>query len=530
MAFSYVANPFISQSEWNQITSKVNQPATPRVGQARQNAAAPRNSGFTSTYKPNPYVSQDQWNSMVPGFRADWEARQQKSPATPSSLPDPPSGGIDMSAYRPGQAQPNQSSIGEAYSGVREAPSAPATYSPSGGRGSRRAAADAYLQSVRDTDPSNWSDAQIDAYNQAARDSMISHMPSYSRDANGNVVRTNWGHTGPTREVFDRQGQAQPKTSSGEYSTPYNQADVQPRPDWGSRMNLPPGAIVTADFVDTDSDGRDDRYQLPPSERASDNSLFSNGLFTQNEDGRIARQASNGGTGRYVPGSVDAYLGSRASRRQYPTPASAPAIATSSTSQSQPPAAISPPPQQQAVSPPSNIIGSGPMQGLPEGTKIIRGPQGGFVFPGTSPPGFTQQPNGGYRPSQQPPLPQGFVPGQHVFSALPPMPEVRQPSFAVTQDPGFSTPPPSIPEPGFSASYTDLMGNVSDQPNYVQRDALIDLLNQSLLPYQTGNRTGPPQYDIPALLSQADEMAQSGYQNPFAFSNFNANPLAGLFA
>lgn len=524
MAFSYVANPFISQSEWNQITSKVNQPATPRIGQARQNAAAPRNSDFTSTYKPNPYVSQDQWNSMVPGFRADWEGRQKGAAPNPS----PATNAVDLSVYRPGQARPKQPSVGGAYAGWRESRTSPATSYSGGGR----AAADAYLASIRDTDPSGWSDAQIDSYNQAARDSGISHMPSYSRDANGNVVRTNWGHTGPTREVFDRQGQAQPKTSSGEYSTPYNQTDVQPRPDWGSRMNLPPGAIVTADFVDTDSDGRDDRYQLPPSERASDNSFFSNGLFTQNEDGRIARQASNGGASRYVPGSVDAYLASSASRRRYPTPASAPAIAASSTSQSQSPAAISlpPPPQQQAVSPPSNIIGSGPMQGLPEGTKIIRGPQGGFVFPGTSPPGFTQQPNGGYRPSQQPPLPQGFVPGQHVFSALPPMPEVRQPSFAVTQDPGFSTPPPSIPEPGFSASYTDLMGNVSDQPNYVQRDALIDLLNQSLLPYQTGNRTGPPQYDIPASLSQADEMAQSGYQNPFAFSNFNANPLAGLFA
>ena len=168
---------------------------------------------------------------------------------------------------------------------------------------------------------------------------------------------------------------------------------------------------------------------------------------------------------------------------------------------------------QQPASPSPSVIESGPMRGMPEGTKIIRGPQGGFVFPESPPPMFTQQPNGGYRPdvSQQPSLPPGFVPGRHAFSVM--------------QTPGVSSAPPQLPAPGFTAQYRNFDGSVSDSPNYAQRDAFVQSLNDALLPYQTGRASGAPTYDFPALLSQANEMVDAGYQNPFAFQN----PLAGLF-
>lgn len=115
--------------------------------------------------------------------------------------------------------------------------------------------------------------------------------------------------------------------------------------------------------------------------------------------------------------------------------------------------------------------------------------------------------------------------------APPQMPVPRQPSVKIVQEPGFSTPPPQLPQPGFSAQYTDLQGRVSGQPDYAQRDAFVNLINESLLPYQLGKRSGPPQYDILSMLNRASESSQAGYQNPFASGaiQFGINPLAGLF-
>jgi hypothetical protein len=41
----------------------------------------------------------------------------------------------------------------------------------------------------------------------------------------------------------------------------------KPPPHWGQRIGLDPNAIVTADFIDTDKDGTDDRYQKGPKQR-----------------------------------------------------------------------------------------------------------------------------------------------------------------------------------------------------------------------------------------------------------------------
>lgn len=109
--------------------------------------------------------------------------------------------------------------------------------------------------------------------------------------------------------------------------------------------------------------------------------------------------------------------------------------------------------------------------------------------------------------------------------------EIKKPTFQVARAPDVFGVPPQLPQAGFSAQYTDLQGNVSEQPGYAQRDAFIDLINQSLLPYQTGMLSGPPRYDISSMLNQAREMSSGGYQNPFDLrgNGFGINPLAGLF-
>lgn len=116
-------------------------------------------------------------------------------------------------------------------------------------------------------------------------------------------------------------------------------------------------------------------------------------------------------------------------------------------------------------------------------------------------------------------------------AVLPRLPEIRKPTLQVTRAPSVFGVPPQLPQAGFTAQYTDLQGNASEQPGYAQRDAFIDLINQSLLPYQAGEMSGPPQYDISSMLGQAEKMSYGGYQNPFDLrgNGFGQNPLAGLF-
>ena len=71
-------------------------------------------------------------------------------------------------------------------------------------------------------------------------------------------------------------------------------------------------------------------------------------------------------------------------------------------------------------------------------------------------------------------------------------------------------------QPQFSASYGGLFGGQSATPQFAQRDALIQRLNDTMLPYQLGQATGRPQFNMPALWSQAGQMVQNGWQNPFA--------------
>jgi hypothetical protein len=87
------------------------------------------------------------------------------------------------------------------------------------------------------------------------------------------------------------------------------------------------------------------------------------------------------------------------------------------------------------------------------------------------------------------------------------------PQFGIDPATGRRLPPQ---QPQFSASYGGLFGGQSATPQFAQRDALIQRLNDTMLPYQLGQATGRPQFNMPALWSQAGQMVQNGWQNPFA--------------
>ena len=83
--------------------------------------------------------------------------------------------------------------------------------------------------------------------------------------------------------------------------------------------------------------------------------------------------------------------------------------------------------------------------------------------------------------------------------------------------------------PTFQARYGQLDGTYADSPNYNQRDAFIQALNNQQTPYMTGQRSGPPQFDIGGAWNQASQMVQQGFQNPFAPNlAAQANPLPSL--
>lgn len=115
------------------------------------------------------------------------------------------------------------------------------------------------------------------------------------------------------------------------------------------------------------------------------------------------------------------------------------------------------------------------------------------------------------------------------------LPEFQQPSFNVTRtEPSFSDnwgqPPPM---PSFEGRFGSIDGSFSSQPDFSFRDAFINQLNNRLQQYQTGGMSGPPVFDIPSLMRQAQGSLEAGFSNPFSASTmqqgFNPSALAGLF-
>ena len=69
----------------------------------------------------------------------------------------------------------------------------------------------------------------------------------------------------------------------------------------------------------------------------------------------------------------------------------------------------------------------------------------------------------------------------------------------------------------FTASYGNPFGGRAAQPDFSQRDAFIQSLNNQATPYMAGQQRGPIQYDFTAALANANQMVNNGFQNPFNF-------------
>jgi hypothetical protein len=67
----------------------------------------------------------------------------------------------------------------------------------------------------------------------------------------------------------------------------------------------------------------------------------------------------------------------------------------------------------------------------------------------------------------------------------------------------------------FTASYGNPFGGRAAQPDFSQRDAFIQSLNNQATPYMAGQQRGPIQYDVNAAMNSAQGMLQGGFQNPF---------------
>jgi hypothetical protein len=89
-------------------------------------------------------------------------------------------------------------------------------------------------------------------------------------------------------------------------------------------------------------------------------------------------------------------------------------------------------------------------------------------------------------------------------------------------NPNIANNPQAPRPPAFQASYGQPDGSFSSQPNFGQRDAFIQNLNQ-----QAGMQTGGmPQFNFGQAWNQAGNMVQQGWQNPFA----PQSPFAGQMA
>lgn len=71
------------------------------------------------------------------------------------------------------------------------------------------------------------------------------------------------------------------------------------------------------------------------------------------------------------------------------------------------------------------------------------------------------------------------------------------------------------PQP-FTAQYQGYDGSISDKPDFGRRDAFIQQVNDSMMPYYAGQKTGAPPSNFNDMWQKAGDMVKDGYQNPFA--------------
>lgn len=73
--------------------------------------------------------------------------------------------------------------------------------------------------------------------------------------------------------------------------------------------------------------------------------------------------------------------------------------------------------------------------------------------------------------------------------------------------------------PAFQASYGQIDGSTSQQPNFAQRDAFVNNINTQLgqMQQQSWNQSmGAPQFNFPQMWNQAGQQVQQGWQNPMS--------------
>jgi hypothetical protein len=147
---------------------------------------------------------------------------------------------------------------------------------------------------------------------------------------------------------------------------------------------------------------------------------------------------------------------------------------------------------------------------LPTGAISIPAYNLGRAFPVASPDDNSRAVEYGQSSSLEPAPSRAIWPGSGY--------EPKQPQLLSSYTPPQISAQPQF-RPSFQASYTNFDGSVSAQPNYSLRDAFVQSINDSMIPYQTGRMSGSPQFDFQSLLGAARNMSNAGFQNP----------LAGLF-
>jgi len=113
-----------------------------------------------------------------------------------------------------------------------------------------------------------------------------------------------------------------------------------------------------------------------------------------------------------------------------------------------------------------------------------------------------------YSPSSNTTLTQTYRQGSSPFAQAPQMP-------AGQQDGNWANyASPQRPSP-FQATYGSPVGGQYEQPSFAQRDAFIQNINNQMAPYMAGQASGPPQFNFNQAWSNAGQMVNDGWQNPF---------------
>ncbi len=105
-----------------------------------------------------------------------------------------------------------------------------------------------------------------------------------------------------------------------------------------------------------------------------------------------------------------------------------------------------------------------------------------------------------------------YSPGQ----AQPIQPQSQGTPYGAQPDGNYAYATPNNRPAPFTQRYTNFDGTQSEQPNFGQRDAFIQNINDSMLPYYGGKAQGAPQFDFQSMYRRAGDMVKDGWQNPFS--------------